>query len=146
MRKVMLAGLVFAGAAGFLVAGRAAEPASAKASGCLWSAAQDAVQAAPQNHRVILENDKVRVLDVTVPPRTKENIHAHCWPSVLYVTEAGKYVDYDINGKVLFDSRSMTSPPLPMVLWKDPEAPHAVENLDDKPLHLVRVELKPETR
>jgi hypothetical protein len=33
-----------------------------------------------------------------------------------------------------------------MVLWKDPEAPHAVENLDDKPLHLVRVELKPETR
>ena len=103
MRKVLLAGLVFAGAVGFLVAGRAAEPASAKASGCLWSAAQDAVQAAPQNHRVILENDKVRVLDVTVPPRTKENIHAHCWPSVLYVTEAGKYVDYDINGKVLFD-------------------------------------------
>ena len=146
MRKVLLAGLVFAGAVGFLVAGRAAEPASAKASGCLWSAAQDAVQAAPQNHRVILENDKVRVLDVTVPPRTKESIHAHCWPSVLYVTEAGKYVDYDINGKVLFDSRSMTSPPLPMVLWKDPEAPHAVENLDDKPLHLVRVELKPETR
>jgi hypothetical protein len=146
MRKFLLVALALTGAATFFAAGRASEPASAKAE-CLWTTAQDAIQAAPRNHRTVLENDKVRVLDVIVPPHTKENIHAHCWPSVLYITEAGKYVDYDANGKVLFDSRSLTAaPPLPMTIWKDPEAPHAIENLDDKPLHLVRVELKPHAR
>ncbi len=146
MRKFLLITVALTGAAAFLVAGRASETASAKAE-CLWTSAQDAVQAAPRNHRVVLENDKVRVLDVIVPPHTKENVHAHCWPSVLYITEAGKYIDYDANGKVLFDSRSLTAAlTLPMTIWKDPEAPHAVENLDDKPLHLVRIELKPQAR
>lgn len=146
MRKFLLVTFALTGAAAFLVAGRASETASAKAE-CLWTSAQDAIQAAPQNHRVVLENDKVRVLDVIVPPHTKENVHAHCWPSVLYITAAGKYIDYDANGNVLFDSRSLAAaPPLPMTIWKDPEAPHAVENLDDKPLHLVRVELKPQAR
>ena len=146
MRKFLLVTFAVTGAAAFLAAGRASETASAKAE-CLWTSAQDAIQAAPQNHRVVLENDKVRVLDVIVPPNTKENVHAHCWPSLLYITAAGKYIDYDANGKVLFDSRSLAAaPPLPMTIWKDPEAPHAVENLDDKPLHLVRVELKPQAR
>jgi hypothetical protein len=144
MHKFLLIALALTGAVMFLAAGQASEPASAKA-GCLWPAAQDAIQAAPRNHRVVLENDKVRVLDVIVPAHTKENVHAHCWPSVLYITDAGKYVDYDANGRVLFDSRSLTeAPPLPMIIWKDPEAPHTVENLDDRPLHLVRVELKPQ--
>jgi hypothetical protein len=61
--------------------------------------------------------------------------------------EAGKYVDYGAVGKVLFDSRSLATPPkLPMVIYKDPEAPHAVENLDDAPLHLIRVEMKPQAK
>jgi mannose-6-phosphate isomerase-like protein (cupin superfamily) len=33
-----------------------------------------------------------------------------------------------------------------MVIYKGPEAPHAVENLDDEPLHLIRVEMKPHAR
>ena len=146
MRKFLLATLALTGAAAFLAVGRTSETATAKTE-CLWTSVQDAIQAAPRNHRVVFENDKVRVLDVIVPPHTKENVHAHCWPSVLYITAAGKYIDYDANGKVLFDSRSLAAaPPLPMTIWKDPEAPHAVENLDDKPLHLVRVELKPQAR
>ena len=73
MRKFLLVTLALAGAAAFLAAGRAAETASAKAE-CLWTSAQDAIQAAPRNHRVVLENDKVRVLDVVVPPHIKENV------------------------------------------------------------------------
>ena len=146
MRTIFSIGLVLAASCIPLTAAHAAEsvPMTAK---CLWPATQDAIQAAPQNHRVIFENDKVRVLDVTVAPHTKEPIHAHCSPSVLYVTEAGKYVDYGPDGKVLFDSRSLATPPkLPMVIYKDPEAPHAIENLDDKPLHLIRVEMKPQAK
>jgi hypothetical protein len=146
MRTIFSIGLVLAASCIPFTAARAEESVS-KTAKCLWPATQDAVQAAPQNHRVIFENDKVRVLDVTVAPHTKEPIHAHCWGSVLYVTEAGKYVDYGPDGKALFDSRSLTTPPkLPMVIYKDPEAPHAVENLDDKPLHLIRVEMKPQAK
>jgi hypothetical protein len=145
VRNTLLASLVLAALPSFFAAAVAAEPAPTKATECPWPAAQDAVQAAPQNHLVIFENDKVRVLDVIVPPHTKEPIHAHCWPSVLYITDAGKYIDYRSDGKILFDSRSIAAPPsLPMTMWKEPEAPHAVENLDDKPLHLIRVELKPQ--
>ena len=146
MRTIISMGLVLAASCIPVTVTRAAESAPRTAN-CLWPAAQDAVQAAPHNHRVIFENDKVRVLDVTVAPHTKEPTHAHCWASVLYVTEAGKYVDYGLDGKVLFDSRSLATPPrLPMVIYKDPEAPHAVENLDDKPLHLIRVEMKPQAK
>ena len=115
----------------------------AEAEKCGWSAEFEAVKAAPGNHKVIFENDRVRVLDVVVPPRTKEPVHGHCRPSVLYVMEGGAYVDYDVDGKVLFDSRKAGPPPaLPMVEWLESTPPHAVENLGDDPIHLIRVELK----
>lgn len=110
---------------------------------CSWPASLDAVAAAPANHRVLFENDRVRVLDVVVPPGTREGTHAHCLPSVLYVMGGAVYVDYDQNGKVIFDSRAAgPTPAFPVVEWLDPQAPHAVENLGDDPIHLVRVELK----
>ena len=124
MLKTLLGALILATSSSFFAVALASEPVPIKASECPWSAAQDAVKAAPQNHRVIFENDHVRVLDVTVPPHTKEPIHAHCWPSVLYITDAGKYIDYGPDGKILFDSRSIAEPPtLPLTIWKEPEAP-----------------------
>ena len=42
----------------------------------------DAVQAAPDSHKVIFENALVRVLEVTVPPNGQtEPMHHHRWPS-----------------------------------------------------------------
>jgi hypothetical protein len=61
--------------------------------------------------------------------------------------EASAFIDHDASGKVLLDTRELEAPlTFPMTMWKDPEAPHSVENLSDKPLHLVRVELKPQAR
>jgi hypothetical protein len=103
----------------------------------------DAVIAAPENHRILLENDRVRVLEVTLRPREKEPVHAHRWPSVLYIDKAGDFRDYDGQGKVLFDSRAGKEPiKYPMTQWLGPQAPHAVENLSDELIHLIRVELK----
>ena len=59
-------------------------PAATDAGGCGWSAFMDAVAAAPGNHRVLLENDRVRVLEVTVNPGEREPLHAHCLPGVEY--------------------------------------------------------------
>jgi hypothetical protein len=108
-----------------------------------WPAELDAVTAAPENHRILLENDHVRVLEVTMAPREVENLHHHRWPSVLYIMEAGHFIDRDADGTVIVDTRETGGlPPLPFTMWKDAEAPHAVESLSDGPIQLIRVELK----
>ncbi len=109
-----------------------------------WPKEKDAVLAAPTNHKVLLENDKVRVLDVKVAPGEVEAVHSHRWPSVLYILEAGDFVDRDGNGKVIFDTRTLPAPlTFPLTMYKTPEAPHSVENLSKTvTLHLVRVEMK----
>ena len=45
---------------------------------CPWPENLDAVKAAPENHKVIFENEHVRVLEVTIAPHSKEPIHVHC--------------------------------------------------------------------
>jgi len=47
-----------------------------------WDPALDAVAAAPANHRVLFENDRLRVLEVILEPDEEEPTHHHRWPSV----------------------------------------------------------------
>ena len=58
--------------------------------GCAWPASLDAVAAAPGNHRVLLENDRVRVVEITVAPGEREPVHAHCLPGVGYIIVRGQ--------------------------------------------------------
>jgi len=85
--------------------------------------------------RVRFENDRVRVLEATLPPGVKEQVHSH--PAyVIYVLEGGRYRNYASDGKVT-EGELKTGD----VLYRDPLT-HAAENIDDKPLHMVLVELK----
>jgi hypothetical protein len=109
-----------------------------------WQTNLDAVIAAPDNHKIIMENDKVRVLEVTLAPGETEEVHHHQWPSVLYIMEAGDFIDYDSDGNIIMDSRQI-KPPLqfPMTMWKDAEGAHSVENLSKTiTIRLIRVEMK----
>ncbi|MGB3722007.1 MAG: SMP-30/gluconolactonase/LRE family protein [Pacificimonas sp.] len=109
-----------------------------------WPDHLEAVIAAPDNHKVLLENEHVRVLEVTLGPREVEPLHFHRWPSVLHIMQADEWIDRDADGGVIFDSRE--GPPLqfPRTLWKGPEAPHSPVNLsDDIEVRLLRVEIKP---
>ena len=109
-----------------------------------WPKDQDAVVSAPDNHKILLENDKVRVLEVTLGPKELEPVHHHQWPSVLYIMEAGDFIDRDAEGNVIMDTRKIPeSLVFPMTMYKNPEAPHSVENLSDiKTIRLIRVEMK----
>ena len=109
-----------------------------------WPANLDAVMAAPNNHKILMENDKVRVLEVTLAPGETEKVHHHKWPSVLFIQEAGDFIGYDSDGKIIVDTR-LIKPSLkfPMTMWKDADEAHSVENLSKtKSIRLIRVEMK----
>jgi hypothetical protein len=62
-----------------------------RAAGCgqVKPDATDAVAAASKNHKVILENEVVRVLEATVPLHSEEVPHTHFWPSVFFEQTSG---------------------------------------------------------
>lgn len=108
-----------------------------------WPAGLDALVAAPGQHTLLFENERVRVLDTHIAPGERTPVHTHQWPGVLYVLSWSAFVRYDAHGGVLLDSR--TVPVLqapPPVLWSAALPPHALENIGPTELHLIAVELK----
>jgi len=110
----------------------------------IWTPELDAVIASPKNHKVILENDKVRVLEITLLPNETENLHHHKWPSVIYIPEGNDFVDYDGEGNILIDSRKLTNPSVyPIVIYNDNDILHQTKNVSKtKSIRLIRVEMK----
>lgn len=106
----------------------------------------DALTAAPANHRLLLENDSVRVLETVVAVGASTPTHTHRWPSVEYVLSATDFVRHDGNGNVVFDTRVSGAELRPgEVLWSEPFPPHSVENVGHAELRVIMVELKEQT-
>lgn len=108
-----------------------------------WPPELDALTAAPTNHHLLLENDRVRVLLTTIPIGAATPVHTHCWPSVEYLITATDFVRRDADGNALLDTRAGDSKPEPSdVLWSDPFPPHSLENVGDTELRVIMVEIK----
>jgi hypothetical protein len=108
-----------------------------------WGPELDAVVAAPGSHRVVFENERVRVLEVAIPPGVREPEHTHQWPSVM-MTDGRARIRYRVGDAVTFESPDPLPPRAELTgNWMGPEGPHSVENIDAVPLHALRVELKP---
>lgn len=106
-----------------------------------WPAELDALIAAPEQHQLLLENMKVRVLDTKIAPGEATPVHTHPWPSVHYVMSWSDFVRRDGEGTVLLDSRSSDKGP-PSVIWTEADGPHSVENVGANVLHVISVEVK----
>ena len=112
-----------------------------------WGDELDAVTAAPESHRVLLENDSVRVLEVVIRPGEREPAHTHRWPSVMMVTEPARLRYWGADGELRFESPPRRqgqeeAPSEQDADWMGPEGLHSVENIDDRPFRALRVELK----
>ena len=108
-----------------------------------WPDSLDALKAAPDYHRVILENERVRVLDASIRAGERTPVHTHRWPAVLYVLSWSDFVRYDDKGNVLLDSREVESLKVaPTVLWSAPLPPHSLLNIGAADMHIISVELK----
>src|SRR5438046_7329419 len=106
----------------------------------LWATSVSAQDPAVVNAKTIkikFENDRVRVLEAELPPGTKEQVHSH--PAyVIYVLAGGKYRNYAADRKIT-EGTFQTGD----VIYRDPLT-HAAENIGDKPMHMILVELKRE--
>ena len=99
--------------------------------------------AAPDHHAVLLENERVRVLDTRLAPGERTPVHTHPWPGVLFVLSWSDFIRYDADGNVLLDSRTVAlSPEKGAALWSGPLGPHFARNVGNQELHVIAVELK----
>lgn len=99
------------------------------------TSAQDPAVVNARTIHVKLENDRVRVLEATLPPGAREQVHSH--PAhVIYVLDGGKIRNYAADGKVTEAVLKAGD-----VIYRDPLT-HSAENIGDTPLHLILVELK----
>jgi hypothetical protein len=108
-----------------------------------WNESLDALIAAPEHHKLLFENNHVRVLDTLIMPGEITKIHTHCYPATLYILSWSDFIRYDADGNVMVDSRNMSSPPLPNTsLWTEPLIPHSLKNIGNQKLHVISVEIK----
>jgi hypothetical protein len=109
----------------------------------LWPPQLDALTAAPQHHKLLFENEFVRVLDAHIPAGETTNLHTHQYPATHYFLSFSDFIRYDAQGNVMADSRSLSSRPTAgIALWSAPLPPHALENVGNCDLHVVSVEIK----
>ena len=97
--------------------------------------AQDPVQVDPKHHKVELENAQVRVLRITIGPHEKTAMHEHPPYVSVFLTEGHVKVAL-ADGKT--EERHFKAGE---AYWNAGEK-HVVENVGDKPLETVMVELK----
>ena len=108
-----------------------------------WPDSLDAIVAAPEHHEVLLENERVRVLDSRIKPGDTVPVHTHRWASVLYILGTSDFIRYDPEGNAVFDSRTKESSiEAGTVTWSAPLSAHSVENVGDNEIRVISIELK----
>ena len=108
-----------------------------------WPDSLDAVLAAPNHHKLLFENERVRVLEVRIAPGDLVPVHTHRWPASIYVAKQSDFLRRDGDGNLLFDSRTAGPPPAkPIAQWAPPLPPHSVENIGANEILLISTELK----
>ncbi len=104
--------------------------------------ALDGVAVAPNNHKVIFENDEVRVLETTIAAGEVTPLHTHLAPTVMYVLSGSHFIRRDDAGATMVDTRASPDFVLPKVLFSASTPRHTIENTGNDDLVVIGVELK----
>jgi mannose-6-phosphate isomerase-like protein (cupin superfamily) len=104
--------------------------------------ALDGVTVAPNNHKVIFENDEVRVLETTIAVGEVTPLHTHLAPTVMYVLSGSHFIRRDEGGATMVDTRATPDFVLPKVLYSASTPRHTIENTGSDNLVVIGIELK----
>lgn len=121
-----------------------------------WPDNLDAVRAAPNSHKVLFENDNVRILEVTVDPYGFEPMHTHRYSSIMFgpSNDSSRYdiiyyrYDYDSLKHTYFAKDSSLQHGGNQTggsakgHFMSPEGPHRIRNLSNVRIVAFRVEFK----
>ncbi len=99
------------------------------------AAAPDPLAAHPENYRVLLENDRVRVLDFRLARGARERSHAHPAHVAVFLEEFSIRFTLPDGKTALREARPH------QVSWSEPVV-HASENIGNSDAHGVLIELK----
>ncbi len=103
--------------------------------GARMAMAEDIAKLLPQDVKVLLENDRVRVLEVRHQPGVKEPMHSH--PAyVTYYLDATRVKVTTPDGKIVEKERKAGE-----VQFSGPTT-HALENIGTTEQHVLVIELK----
>ncbi len=103
----------------------------------------DAVAAAPEHHKVLLENDRIRVLETRILPGDETNVHIHVWGGYLYIVSWSDFIRYDGEGNIMLQSSNLSNPPQPgTAIWAPPLPPHTLRNVGTQDIHVILTEFK----
>jgi hypothetical protein len=102
------------------------------------------LEAAPEHHKPLLENDFVLVLDVSIPAGATVPAHLHPWPAVFITLKPGHLVFRNLAGEVVREARPpIDLPENPHVEWRKPDAePIVISNVGSSEQRALRIELK----
>ena len=104
--------------------------------GGLALCAQEWMQADSQATKVLLDNARVRVVEVTLAAREKSPVHTHPANFGYLLTGGKARVSYVGGESQEFELKKGE------VVWSDPEGPHTIENMTGGTLSFLLVELK----
>jgi hypothetical protein len=108
-----------------------------------WPDSLDALMAAPRYHKLLMEDERVRVIHTRVPAGETVPLHTHRWPSVLVILSWSECVRRDQEGEVTYDARNDAAPPLlDSASWYPPLPPHTLENIGTREISTINVEMK----
>jgi hypothetical protein len=103
----------------------------------------DAVAAAPNHHKVLLENDQIRVLETLLLPGEETKVHTHVWAGFLYIISWSDFVRYDEHRNIMMDSVRMVNTPMPgTAIPAAPIPPHSLRNVGTQNIHVILTEFK----
>jgi mannose-6-phosphate isomerase-like protein (cupin superfamily) len=102
----------------------------------------DGVSAAPDHHRVLFENDEVRVIETTILVGDVTPLHTHLAPTVMYVVSGSHFIRRAEDGTTMVDTRATPDFILPKVMYSPGTPRHTLENTGADDLVVIGVELK----
>jgi mannose-6-phosphate isomerase-like protein (cupin superfamily) len=101
----------------------------------------DGVVAAPDHHRVLFENEVVRVIETTIRAGDTTPVHTHLAPTAMYVVSGSHFLRRDPEGAVMLDTRSDPAFVLPQAMYSPGTPAHTLENTGPDDLVVIGVEL-----
>ena len=99
--------------------------------------------AAPGHHRIVFENDHVRVIETVIRAGDTAPLHTHLTPHLTIVDSGSELIRRDADGGVLLEIRaSAGGPGMPRYTWNDGIPAHTLENVGADDIVATTIELK----